>query len=139
MASEFTKDDSGNVIDPPVIADQEQKIQVASASGDADAIQIAQDAYDVARQEVIDRKDGRARDEERAVAEQEVSDRENRRREKSDAEGTWNAQNVPPAAPPAPSPPDASPPAAADPTPPADAAIVVPAGTDVSTSSGGNV
>lgn len=119
--SDFTKDDSGNVIDPPVLAEHEQAIAVAAASGDNDAIQYAQEAYDVARQEVVDRKDQKAQDEERAIAEQEVSDRENRRREKSDAEGNWTPTPTPSEGDPVVVPPPTAPapdPAPAAPVPP---------------------
>lgn len=48
-----SRDDDGNLIDPPNIPSHERELQEASASGDNDAVAAAQEKYTQAREDHV--------------------------------------------------------------------------------------
>lgn len=53
MSETFQRDDEGNIIDPPVIPENEQAVSDAYASGDTERVQQAQSEYDDARNQLV--------------------------------------------------------------------------------------
>jgi hypothetical protein len=48
-----SRDDEGNLIDPPTIQSHERELQEAAASGDNDAVAAAQERYTQAREDHV--------------------------------------------------------------------------------------
>lgn len=70
----YEKDDSGNWIDPPVIAEYEDKLRHAQTTGDTDAIAAVTEDYDKARNDLIERTNQRLREADSDIEVNEVSD-----------------------------------------------------------------
>lgn len=64
MSPVYQRDKEGNVTNPPVIVDYEQRIEAAKAAADVDEIQRLHEEYDDARNELIDKQESFARDRE---------------------------------------------------------------------------
>jgi len=85
--TEFTKDEHGSIIDPPVLPEYEARLNSAHLAGDDDAIQRIQAEYHDAREKEVNARADRAREsEQRERDERRQQDEDDRaRQERQDA------------------------------------------------------